>query len=73
MGSYGDDLERGWWLSRQQRDERGEWDVTVQFKDGHALELHLLPSRDLDLVIAGAVDAHLRADVRWSQRSDRGS
>lgn len=66
------DRGRGWWLSRLVRDEQGEWDLTVQFIDGHALELHLLPSRDLDLVIAQAVNAHLTHDVRWSKRSDRG-
>lgn len=67
-----ENLARGWWLARQQRDAEGNWDVTVQFADGHALELHLLATRDFDLVLAQAVDAHLRDDVRWTRRSERG-
>lgn len=73
MADVAGDRARGWWVSRQVRDDRGEWDYTVTFADGHALELHLLPSRDLDLILAAAVDAHLRGDVRWSKRSDRGA
>ncbi len=64
--------ERGWWVDQIQQLQGGLWDVRVQFLDGHALQLQLEPTRNLDLVIAAAVDAHLRADRRWTRRSDRG-
>lgn len=55
-----------------QRDEEGNWDVRVQFADGHAIVLNLKPNRNLDLVIADAVQAHLDGDRRWTARSERG-
>lgn len=65
--------ERGWWIDSLDRDEQGDYDVRVQFLDGHAILLHLLPSNNLDVVIADAVQAHLDGDRRWTARSDRGN
>jgi hypothetical protein len=65
-------LERGWWVTRQTQLPDGTWDYLVQFADGHTLALFLEPSRDLDLILAAAVDAHLAGDRRWTRRSDRG-
>lgn len=72
MSGAEDSRARGWWTSRLQQLDDGTWDVLVTFADGHALPLLLQPSRDLDLVIAQAVAAHLAGDVRWTKKSDRG-
>lgn len=67
-----DALERGWWIDTLQRDDEGNYDVRVQFADGHAILLNLKPNVNLDQVIADAVKAHLDGDRRWTARSDRG-
>lgn len=64
--------ERGWWVDRLERTEEGEWDVEVAFLDGHHFRMILAPSRDLDLVIAAGVKAHLRNDRRWHPLSGGG-
>lgn len=72
MSTTADDRERGWWIDTLTRDDEGNYDVRIQFLDGHALALNLKPNVNLDLVIADAVQAHLDGDRRWTRRSDRG-
>lgn len=71
--SNADKLARGWWTEHLEQIPGGDWDVRVRFADGHALQMFLQPSRDIDLAIAAAVTAHLENDVRWTPRSERGN
>jgi hypothetical protein len=63
-----------WWPLSIVQTPAGDYDVTVQFADGHQLRLVALalPGNDLQTTIAAGVAAHLRKDRRWTPKRDRG-
>lgn len=63
-----------WWVLSLPQLPNGDYDVTVQFEDGHQLRLVVVsePGSDLSATIAHGVAAHLRGDRRWTPKRDRG-
>lgn len=63
-----------WWVISMPQTAEGDYDVTVQFEDGHQLRLVVVPTpgTDVSATIAHGVAAHLRGDRRWTKKSDRG-
>lgn len=60
-----------WWQTAGERTEAGDVLVTIQHADGRLQRILLLPTADLEQVIAQAAAAYAAGDRRWRPGSKR--